>query len=291
MLIISAQGSSTSVATIWVPVIAAIVGAVAVIAVAVPNYFLQRGQLKDQRELFKRQHTEQKEQFKWQLDQANEQLNILRSGQTSDRYTKAVDQLGKGAGEVCLGGIYALGSIMREHPEYEEPVIAVLSSFVRRTGKVSDDGKVPWPANEAERDEIKPSFAIQAALEVIGQPRSKDSRAQPNLRDSDLRGARLHGADLRNASLRRSCLWKAHLANADLRGATLNRADLTEARLADVKLEGANLQDARITKGSLTPEQLAEAKNSGRIVPIDADFTNANLPHTHPWVSAISNRT
>jgi Pentapeptide repeats (8 copies) len=286
MSIISVQGASSSGISIWVPVIAAIVGAVAAIAVAVPNYLLQRRQLEEQRQLFERQHDEQKEQFVRQLDQTREQLNILRSGQTTDRYTKAVDQLGKGAGEVCLGGIYALGSIMREHPDYEEPVIAVLSSFVRRKGKVSDDGKIPWTPSEAERDEAKPSFAIQAALDVIGQPRSKDSRAQPNLRDSDLRGARLHGADLRDASLRRSCLWKAHLQGADLRWASLNRADLTEARLAGVKFEGADLKGARLTRDSLTPEQLAEAKNGDQIVLINPDLTNTNLPHTHPWVSS-----
>jgi hypothetical protein len=286
MLITSAQGASANGISIWVPVIAAIVGAVAVIAAAVPNYFLQRRQLVEQREIFERQHDDQKEQFVRQLDQAQEQLSILRSGQTTDRYTKAVDQLGTGPGEVCLGGIYALGSIMREHPEYEEPVIAVLSAFVRRKGKVSDDGRIPWKPGEAERDETKPSFAIQAALNVIGQPRSEDSRAEPNLRDSDLRGARLHGADLRDASFRRSCLWKAHLENADLSRASLNRADLTEARLVGVKFQGADLEGARLTKDSLTPEQLAEAENGDQIVLINSESTNANLGHTHPWVSS-----
>lgn len=286
MLMISAQSPSASGISIWVPVIAAIVGAVAAIAVAVPNYLLQRRQLEEQSQLFRRQHDEQKEQFGRQLDQASEQLGILRSGQIADRYSKAVDQLGNAADEVRLGGIYTMGSIMREHPDYEEPVLAVLSSYVRRKGKVSDDGTIPWAPEEAERDETKPSFAIQAALDVIGQLRSKDSRAQPNLRDSDLRGARLQGADLRDASFRRSCLWKAHLQGADLRGASLNRADLTEARLAGVKLEGANLAGARLTRGSLGPEQLAEAKNADQIVLIDRGMTNTDVPHTHPWVSS-----
>jgi hypothetical protein len=286
MLIISAQSSSASGISIWVPVIAAIVGAVAAIAVAVPNFLLQRRQLEEQSQLFQRQHDEQKEQFGWQLDQTREQLNILRSGQTADRYSKAVDQLGKAAGEVCLGGIYTLGSIIREHPDYEEPVIAVLSSFIRRKGKVSEDGKIPWTPAEAERDQAKPSFAIQAALDVIGQPRSEDSRAQPNLRDCDLRGARLQGADLRDASFRRSCLWKAHLQGANLRGASLNRADLTEARLTDIKLEGANLAGARLTRGRFNPEHLSEAKNANQIVLVDPDLTNTDLHHTHPWVSS-----
>jgi hypothetical protein len=56
MLITSAQGASANGISIWVPVIAAIVGAVAVIAAAVPNYFLQRRQLVEQREIFERQH-------------------------------------------------------------------------------------------------------------------------------------------------------------------------------------------------------------------------------------------
>lgn len=286
MLIASAQEASANGISIPVPVLAAIVAAGAAIFVAVLNYFLQRSQLNDQRALFERQHDEQKKQFAQQFDQTHEQLSILRSGQVTDRYSKAVDQLGKGSGEVCLGGIYALGRIMREHPDYEEPVIAVLSAFVRRTGKVSNDGKVPWPVGEAERDETKPSFAIQAALDVIGQPRSGDSRAEPNLRDSDLRGARLRDADLRCASLRRSCLWKAHLQNADLRGASLNQADLTEARLAGVKLEGANLKGARFTEGSLTNKQRMEAKN-GDVVFIKPGQTDKSPGHDHSWVSSL----
>src|SRR5437868_2282437 len=101
--------------------------------------------------------------------------------------------LGSPSYEVCIGGIYALGHIMRDSPDYERAIVAVLSAFVRRRAKRQDDLSVPWGEDEAERDEVKPSFPIQAALYVLTGPRSR-SENTPDLRDSDLRGARMRRA-------------------------------------------------------------------------------------------------
>jgi hypothetical protein len=76
---------------------------------------------------------------------------------------------------------------MRDSPDYERAIVAALSAFVRRKAKRRDDLSVPWGEDEAERDEIKPSFPIQAALYVLAAPRSS-SENTPDLRDSDLRG-------------------------------------------------------------------------------------------------------
>lgn len=88
---------------------------------------------------------------------------------------------------------------MRDTPGvYEPAIVEVLSAFIRRSAKREHDLKVPWSKDEAERDEDKPSFRIQAALNVL--VRSRPNATRPDLRDCDLRGARLRDAQLPKSS-------------------------------------------------------------------------------------------
>jgi hypothetical protein len=199
-----------------------------------------------------------------------ETLHLNERGQITDRYSKAVEMLGSASHEVCIGGIYALSHIMRDSPDYERSIVAVLSAFVRRRAKRKEDLKVPWGEDEAERDEVKPSFPIQAALYALSESRSPGANP-PNLRDSDLRGARMRGAQLQRASFRRSYLHKAKLSGANFSDATLVDADLTEANLVGADFTKANLRSAdlrgsKLTSGALTQEQLAVVRNQDKIV-------------------------
>jgi PAS domain-containing protein len=71
-------------------------------------------------------------------------LRLNERGQITDRYSKAVEMLGSPSHEICIGGIYALGHIMRDSPDYERAIVAALSAFVRRKAKRRDDLSVPW---------------------------------------------------------------------------------------------------------------------------------------------------
>jgi hypothetical protein len=193
-----------------------------------------------------------------------ETLALTERGQTTDRYATAVQMLGSSSNEICVGGVYALGHIMLDSPAYERAIVSVLSAFIRHKAKRRDDGLPPWSEDEAERDEVKPSFPIQAALNVFIE--SRPSATPPDLRDSDLRGARLRTAQLHGASFRRSNLYKAKLQGADLSEASLTDADLTAADLSYANLFRANLRDAQLTVGALSEEQLRNVRNKDRIV-------------------------
>jgi hypothetical protein len=223
---------------------------------------------------------------------SQETLRLSEEGQITDRYSKAVDQIGATSPEVCLGGLYALGRIMRDSPRDEQPVVAVLSAFVRRQAQRNDDLAIPWPDEEAERDEVKPSFRIQAALNVISGRVHHDPDAIPDLRDCDLRGARLRYAQLQGGSFRRSYLYKAHLEGADLTeaslvdadltdanltGAILTHADLRRARLSQAKFSGTDLSQALLTPGALTPEQQRAAVNANQII-----WSGSKMDRDHP---------
>jgi Pentapeptide repeats (8 copies) len=195
-------------------------------------------------------------------------LRLNERGQITDRYAKAIEMLGSSIPEVCIGGTYALGQIMRDNSAHEKDIVDVLSAFVRRKAKRTSDLSLPWRDDEAERDETKPSFPIQAALDVLAEKRSL--AAPVDLRDSDLRGARLRNAQLQGATLYRCYLYKAKLSDANFTNAHFRYADLTGADLRGAVLLGADLReadlrDAKITVGGLLPEQLDQAKNSDQV--------------------------
>lgn len=61
-------------------------------------------------------------------------LNATLQGQYTDRYTKAIEQLGHQGPEglqVRLGGVYALERLARDSPRDQPTIIEVLSAFIR----------------------------------------------------------------------------------------------------------------------------------------------------------------
>ncbi|TMR15889.1 hypothetical protein ETD85_55735, partial [Nonomuraea zeae] len=58
-------------------------------------------------------------------------LNTTQQGQITDRYTKAVEQLGSTKSDVRLGGIYALQRLAFDSTHDRDSIRNVLSAFVR----------------------------------------------------------------------------------------------------------------------------------------------------------------
>jgi hypothetical protein len=62
---------------------------------------------------------------------ANRTYRLTQEGQITDRYTRAVEQLGSDKLDVRLGGIYALERIAKDSERDHPTVVEVLSAFVR----------------------------------------------------------------------------------------------------------------------------------------------------------------
>ncbi len=198
-------------------------------------------------------------------------LLTAREGQITERFTRAIEQLGNDDRvEIRLGGIYALERIARDSARDHGPVMAVLTAFVRE--------RSPWNEAAAADADHRPTTDVQAALTVIGrrsrwhghgEERRLDLDAT-DLRRADLSNAHLEGADLRGAHLKRAYLRgahleranlvAAHLEGADLRGAHLERANLVVAHLEEAHLDGAHLEGANLTAAEgLTHAQIDSA--------------------------------
>jgi Pentapeptide repeats (8 copies) len=191
----------------------------------------------------------------WYTHQRRE---LDRDANRTDRYTKAVEQLGDDCKPaVQLGGVYALERVANDSRRDRTVSIEVLSAFVRQLGN-----------SELARQQAEPLEPVRAALDVIGR-RPKRDRTRPNLSNARLVGAYLADANLRSADfafanmlksdLTKAKLTKAHLVKAFLKDADLKDADLTGADLTGADLTGANLTGANLTGANLTGANLTGA--------------------------------
>jgi hypothetical protein len=236
-------------------------------------------------------------------------FTLTRQGQVSDRYSRAVDQLGSDKIDVRIGGIYSLESVVRDSPGDHATVMEVLCAFIRE--HPAEQQALPVD------DETGPRLAadVQAALTVVGRRNAElDIPFRgPDLSHAALRGAsisfgnfsgtRFLGADLSyaqceaadfsHAIFTEAKITRAFLggvafkvagsgdapsnARVNLRGAVLRRADLTETNLNYADLRDALLYETNLTSTSLWGADLtgAEFRNADLS---DADLTDARWP-------------
>lgn len=220
-------------------------------------------------------------QLQHSIESSQQQQELDRQGQVTERFTRAIDQLGHENPDVRLGGIYALERIAKDSPQDRASIAEILAAFVRnhapwppnRPGQPGDD----WPS-----EDIPPMWEwapeAQAALTVLGRQEPPIDLRQPlDLRRTDLRradlidaqlpevdfeGAQLWSADLRGARLRKANFFEADLHGADLEGAVLQGASFAVAELDDANLERAQLQGADL-RGFVQGANLRNAQLQG----------------------------
>ena len=209
------------------------------------------------------------------------QVHISREGQITDRFTKAVDQLGNPNVDVRIGGLYALERIARNSAADRNAILFLLGAFIRT--------HAPWPVGTPGGpehptptvDEHLPWMRVraadmQAAMGVLGRlPPSRDEQAislsRVDLRSIALRDSRLSGSRFRYANLARSALggvWLEHsdLTAADLRRAHLDHAHLARANLSRATLQGANLHRADLSYADLRGTDLSDTILDGTML-------------------------
>ena len=226
-------------------------------------------------------------------------VRLTASRLITERFSKAVEQLGSDKIEVRLGGIYALERIAQDSKRDHWTIMEVLTAFVREKSPVeADQPKVKQsfvaaalevPASEAEPSPVTKD--VQAALTVIGRrlqrhdPKGKrlDLRSShlrdANLSDANLRGAYIQGANLNGADLHFANFTRANLTRANLGGANLWRAILLLADLGGANLESADLRKARLYDTDLRNAVLHSANLANAV--LHANLTHANLRHAN----------
>ncbi len=199
-------------------------------------------------------------------------------GQVTERFTRAVEQLGHKKRAVRLGAIYALERIAADSPRDRDVIVETLAAYIRELA--------PWPPvneisgrpledevleSEIARTGVRPPIDIAAALTVICRllPGDDPMRKNVDLRHTDLRGLdaprinlsrmRLDGANLMNAKLWRSLLRVTSLLDSNLSGTSLLWSDLSWANLDRANLRGVNLFGATLDSTGLSNAEMSGA--------------------------------
>jgi hypothetical protein len=175
---------------------------------------------------------------------------IDREGQITERFTRAVEQLGSESAAIRLGGIYALERIANDSAKDHATVVHVLTSYVREHsfGATKDEimmnnvrMRLQEPNLSAERrqqieyEERLLMFArtrtqedIRAILEVLGRRNvANEVSNSPGLNFS--------------ATLLDGLFFQGHFEHVGFFGATLR-----DLWFGGAHLEGANFNDARL---------------------------------------------
>lgn len=199
----------------------------------------------------------------------------------TERFSKAVEQLGSDKLEVRLGGIYALERIAQDSDRDHWTIMEVLTSFVREKSplKTPSEEQIRAKAYEiwktcgqmnspdknwkAAIEKLSPKITedIQAALIVIGRRKIENdpSDKKLDLNKTNLQVADLSHANLQGVKLFFSNLQGAKLVGAKLQGASLNGANLQRASLNGANLQGADLFAADLQEANLSIANLQEA--------------------------------
>ncbi|WP_328584341.1 pentapeptide repeat-containing protein [Streptomyces sp. NBC_00370] len=224
-----------------------------------------------------------------QLRVSQEGLRAAQLGYVTDRFSRAVDQLGSDKPDVRIGGLHALWQIGEQSARDRDAVLSIQAAYLRTHLPWTSTG--PGSAANVSINDVAPletrAADAQVALTALGVL-CQHPRDNPwlNLSSTDLRRADCDGLWLPEINFDRSCLEAAgfyhanltqsSLVSANLRHANFTTAILRRARcvLADLrgaKLVSADLRDTDFTETNLREANLRKADARGAV------FRNADL--------------
>lgn len=231
-------------------------------------------------------------------------------GQVTERFTRAVEQLGHEKRAVRLGAIYALERIAIDSPRDRDTIVETLAAYIRELAPWKPMKEIDKPPGKLDLDigkphiRIRPATDISVALTVVCRMLESINSVRENvdLRHTDLRGidapeinlsfVNLDLAVLKWANLRGAILISAELNEADLSSANLSRTNMTKAKmrrvnLSEADMNGANLCRAELISANLNGTYLSEA-NLNRAVMYTARLGNASLSKSNLFRADLS---
>lgn len=229
-----------------------------------------------------------------------EELRNSRDADVTERYTKAIEQLGNQQLAIRVGGIFALERIGHDSERDRTTVVNVLTSSLFRELPTTN-GSPGTPVAMAKAEEAALMVALMR-LRRPGEPNHLASylRGNPSFENADLRGAyladsgmtkfplfyaNLSEADLSRTVLRQALLFGTNFTEANLQDADLTEAELLEANFASADLTSAILKDADLAGVKFDGATLKSSDLRGANLEdaslVDADLTGADLTGTH----------
>jgi len=230
-----------------------------------------------------------------QAEATIEQIKIAAQSQITDRFTRAIEQLGNSREDVLflrIGAIQALERIGNDSLGDLPAIIRLLAGFARETSSAGD-AVVKNRENQIAKTPLDVAEAVAAlarlngkhleflreqkiSIDLSGSYFPRLNLPNSNLTRFTLRNCNLSNARLWNANFSNASLWDANLGNASLRNANFSNAILWDANLSNASLRNANLSNAILQNANLSNAILQNANLSDASLR-GADFSGANI--------------
>lgn len=238
-----------------------------------------------------------------QLRVSQDGLRATQEGYVTDRFSRAVDQLGSDKLDVRIGGLHALWRIAEQSDRDRDAIISIQAAYLRT--------HLPWPPGgpqappvDAPINDIAPLETrvadAQVALTALGSLCRHREQSWVNLSLTDLRRADCDGlwfaevnfdracmeaAGLYHANLTQASLVSVNLRHTDLTTAVLRRARCVLSDLRGAKMVETDLRDADFTETDLRESNLRKADARGAVFHRAdlrmADLRGADLSTAH----------
>ncbi|MBD2184005.1 pentapeptide repeat-containing protein [Planktothrix sp. FACHB-1355] len=205
---------------------------------------------------------------------AEKNLQATQDKQITERFTKAIEQLGSQELSMCLGGIYALERIAEESERDSWPIMEVLAAYVCSKAKYRNKGNnIP---------------AIQAILDIFNRYNKRYRKYEGkylNLKKVNLSkdlfdGVDFYGLNLSNADFTDANLSKRQFIRTNFMFTNFTKADLSKTKFEEVNFTNANLSGANLEKAEFKEVNFTNANISGANLE-KAEFTNVNFQNAN----------
>lgn len=212
----------------------------------------------------------------------------------TERFAKAVEQLGHQDSSVRIGAIYALERIASDSTKDQRAVLEILTAYVRERSPLqkkadSKNNKLGDSLSETQLPtDIQSALTVVANQDETNLGRKVLDLGNSNLSNAVFNGARLYGISFMDTNLSNATfacivngetnecfeevnLEKASFYDATLKGAfifgvnlsnaKLRNVDLKSSRIIDTNLDGANFEGADLDGATLIDTNLRGAKD------------------------------
>lgn len=198
-----------------------------------------------------------------------ETLQVNREGQITERFTRAIDQLGHEKIQIRLGAIFALERIARDSARDAGTIGQILLSYLHESSSRGEVYTDYIPEDEVPEDHdtyipggIRASADVQAIVTVLGsnemwqegRPHRYEIKGI-DLQRVDMTGLDFHRCDFSHSDLRYSEAVATHFEESDMEstelehnvfyGSYFQHARFQRCNLWDVSFQHGNLQNSR----------------------------------------------
>ncbi len=250
--------------------------------------------------------TEQAATAARQAETAARQADVAESGQQTDRFSRAVEQMGHESVAIRIGGIFALESLVNDEPtRFAIPCYEMLVTFfgesVRRHDRTGQPKEAPAPGDvtacletlrrlrstfdgHVPRLARHPTTANETGPHFVGLDLTGAFLPRLNFRDSTFENVRLEDAtivhcDFSGAVLRKVWFEPSRMIECDFSEARLDLCTtLSDATLSDCRFTGATfdvcfIENASLTGGNFMNAEFHECWFTGTniVIPVSAE--------------------